>query len=195
MRKFLLILAFIVIAFVAYAVSSYNKLNTLKLDVENAWAKVESKYQRRSDLIPNLVSTVKAYAAHEKSTLENVTNARAKAGGVVKLSNELLNNPDAFKKFEQAQAGISGALQRLMVSVERYPELKADKNFLRLQDELSGTENRISVERDRFNDAVTVYNRSIVVFPKNIIANIFGLTKLSVFRSEQGSEKAPKLNF
>jgi LemA protein len=155
---------------------------------------VQNVYQRRFDLIPNLVETVKGYAAHEKETFTSVTEARSKVGGVLQLQAKDLT-PENLQQFQQAQAGLSGALQRLMVVVERYPDLKANQNFIRLQDELAGTENRIAVERRRFNEAVQEYNRRIRQFPERLLANMFGFAQRPYFKAEQGAEQAPKVKF
>ncbi len=175
------------------AVSSYNSMVTLDEGVREKWSQVENVYQRRADLIPNLVNTVKGYAAHEKETFEAVINARAKATAV----NINADNLDAakLKQFQEAQQGLSGALSRLMVVVERYPELKANQNFLELQAQLEGTENRIAVERKKFNESVKEYNKVIRVFPKNIFAGIFGFSQKAYFEAKPGSDVAPEVKF
>jgi len=175
--------------------NSYNKMVSYDEGVKSAWGQVENVYQRRFDLIPNLVETVKGYAAHESETLIAVTEARSKAGGVMKISDEVLKDPAAFKRFQQAQGELSGALQRLMVISEKYPDLKANQNFLALQDQLEGTENRIAVERKRFNDSVKIYNTYIKQFPRMIIANMSGFTASQYFKSTEGADKAPKVKF
>ena len=172
----------------------YNSLVTQQEAVESQWAQVENQYQRRTDLIPNLVATVKGFAAQEKEVLQSVVAERAKVGSM-QISPEILNNPAAFQQFQQAQAGLSGALSRLMVVVERYPELKSNQNFLELQSQLEGTENRISVARMRFNEAAQAYNTSIRRFPANFFANFFGFQKKEYFQSEPGSEKPPEVDF
>ncbi|MBC8756731.1 LemA family protein [Kordia sp. YSTF-M3] len=157
------------------------------------WANVESSYQRRADLIPNLVATVKGYAAHEKETLEGVIKARSEA---TKTTIDVGNlTPEKMAAFQQAQQGLSGALSRLLVTVERYPELKADQSFLELQSQLEGTENRINVERNRFNTIAGAYNIFIAKFPTNIVANYIGKEGMSLFKSAAGSENAPKVEF
>ena len=161
--------------------------------VSQQWANVESAYQRRADLIPNLVNTVKGYAKHEKETLEAVIKARASATQVKIDANNL--TPETIRQFQEAQKGLSGALSRLLLVVERYPELKADKHFLELQSQLEGTENRIKVERDRFNKAVNTYNTFIRQFPNSIWARILGFQPKPYFKSEKGAEKAPKVEF
>ncbi len=173
----------------------YNQFITLEENVNQAWAQVENVYQRRADLIPNLVEVVKGYAKHEKETLQAVVEARSKVGGQVKLGADVLNDPQAFARFQQAQDALSSALQRLMVVVERYPDLKADQRFADLQAQLEGTENRIAVERRRFNEAVQAYNTAIRRFPANIIANIFGFKEKAYFKAQPGSEQVPKVKF
>ena len=159
------------------------------------WANVESSYQRRSDLIPNLVSTVKGYANHERETLEAVIKARAEATKpTINIDNSALT-PENVAKFQQAQQGLSGALSRLLVSVERYPELKADQSFLELQSQLESTENRINVERNRFNDLAGAYNIFIAKFPTSFVANYINKNALALFKSAPGSENAPKVEF
>jgi LemA protein len=173
--------------------STYNGFVDKEENVTNAWSKVESSYQRRADLIPNLVEIVKGYAAHEKETLESVINARAKATSTTIDANNL--TPESMAQFQQAQQGLSGALSRLLVTVEKYPDLKANQNFLELQAQLEGTENRIKVARDKFNDVVTVYNKSVKRFPGNLYAGVFGFSSKSTFQAEEGSEKAPDIKF
>ncbi len=171
----------------------YNTAVIKKEDVAGQWSKVESAYQRRADLIPNLVSTVKGYAEHEKSTLEAVIKARASATQT-KIDPSNIT-PEQMIKFQQAQQGLSGALSRLLVSVEKYPDLKANQNFLELQSQLEGTENRIKVERDRFNDKVKDYNKFIKTFPNNLFAGWFKFNEMGYFKADAGSEKAPKVQF
>jgi LemA protein len=162
--------------------------------VESQWAQVENVYQRRADLIPNLVATVKGYASHETETLQAVTESRSKVGSM-QLTPEMLNNPTAFQQFQQAQDGLTSALSRLMVVVERYPDLKANQNFLELQAQLESTENRITQERRRFNLAAQDYNTYIKQFPNNIFANFFNFNEKQYFQSAEGSEKAPVVDF
>jgi len=171
----------------------YNTAITLQEDAKTAWSNVESAYQRRADLIPNLVNTVKGYAKHEKETLEAVIKARASATQT-KIDPTNIT-PEQMAKFQQAQQGLSGALNRLLVTVEKYPDLKADKHFLELQSQLEGTENRIKVERDRFNAKVNEYNKHIKHFPGNLFAGFFGFKEMARFQSEKGAEKAPKVEF
>ena len=173
----------------------YNRMVTLDEGVSAAWAQVENVYQRRMDLIPNLVETVKGYAAHEQETLTALTEARSRAGGVTNIDEDLLNDPEAFARFQQAQDGLGSALQRLLVVTENYPDLKANQNFLALQDQLEGTENRIAVERMRFNEAVRAYNTTIRRFPQSIIANMTGFDKKPYFESAAGAEVAPEVKF
>ena len=188
------IILFIIIVIVSL-IGSYNNMVKLDEGVKEKWSQVENVYQRRYDLIPNLVETVKGYAKHEQETFTQVTEARAKAGGTFNISEQVLNDPAMFQKFQQAQAGLSGALQRLMVVVEKCPELKANQNFLALQDQLEGTENRITVERKRFNEAARYYNTYIKQFPKMILANMFGFKEKQYFKSTEGAEEAPKVKF
>ena len=173
---------------------TYNSLVSSEEGVKEAWAQVENVYQRRLDLIPNLVETVKGYAAHERQTLEEVVKARANATQV-KMSPELANDPAALAKFEGAQQGLSSALSRLLVVVEKYPDLKANQNFLALQSQLEGTENRIAVERRRFNEVARQFNTKIRVFPDNLIAGFFGFHSKAYFQAEQAAKTAPKVAF
>ncbi|MFM2286412.1 MAG: hypothetical protein RLZZ543_1909 [Bacteroidota bacterium] len=172
---------------------SYNKMVSKQEAVSSAWSQVENVYQRRSDLIPNLVNTVKGAANFEKSTLEAVMQARASATSV-KIDPSKLD-ASSMQQFEQAQQGITSSLSRLLVSVEAYPELKANQNFLDLQKQLEGTENRISVERKNFNEVVKDYNSHIRSFPNNLFAGMFGFTPHDYFKAISGSEKAPTVNF
>lgn len=173
--------------------SSYNGFVDKEENVTNAWAKVESSYQRRADLIPNLVNTVKGYAAHEKETLEAVVNARAKATQTtINAENMTAEN---MAQFQEAQQGLSSALSRLLVTVEQYPELKANQNFLELQAQLEGTENRIKVARDEFNNSATIYNKAVKRFPGVLFAKIFGFSPKQTFEAAEGAEKAPEVKF
>ncbi|MHB2155012.1 LemA family protein [Caldithrix abyssi] len=173
----------------------YNSFIALEENVNQAWAQVENVYQRRADLIPNLVEVVKGYASHERETLQAVVEARSKVGGQINIGPEVLNNPQAFARFQQAQDALSSALQRLMVVVERYPNLKADQRFADLQAQLEGTENRIAVERRRFNEAVQAYNTAIRKFPANIIASMFGFQPKVYFKAQAGADKVPEVKF
>ena len=183
----------IIVILVIWAISGYNGMVKMDEQVQNKWANVETQYQRRADLIPNLVSTVKGYAKHEQQTLENVVKARSEATQV-KVDAENLT-PEKLAAFQKAQSGVASALGRLLAVAENYPDLKANQNFLELQSQLEGTENRITVARKDFNDAAKSYNQSIRQFPKNILAGMFGFEKKSYFEAEAGSEKAPKVEF
>jgi len=182
-----------VIIIISWSTGIYNGLVTREEGVNSQWSQVENVYQRRADLIPNLVNTVKGYANFEKSTLTAVIEARSKATAV----NINPKNLDAasLQKFQSAQDGLSSALGRLMVVVERYPELKANQNFLELQAQLEGTENRITVERQKFNESAQDYNTYIRKFPKNIFSGMFGFQKKAYFEAQQGAEKAPQVQF
>lgn len=173
----------------------YNRMQENEESVIAAWADVEATYQRRADLIPNLVSTVKAYAAHERETLQAVTEARAQVGQV-KISADKLDDPRALAGFQQAQSQMSGALSRLLVVAERYPDLKANQNFIDLQHQLEGTENRINVARQRYNRAVQIFNSSIRTFPNNLTNKyMLHLERKTPFQAESGASQAPKVNF
>lgn len=190
-------LAVIIILAVIVGISTmgtYNRLVAQEENVEQQWAQVENQYQRRADLVPNLVATVKGYAAQESEVLQAVTASRSQVGSM-KISPEILNNPAQFAQFQQAQAGLTSALSRLMVVVERYPDLKSNQNFLELQTQLEGTENRIAVARMRFNEAAQIYNTSIRQFPGNIFARIFGFQQKAYFESIEGSDKPPVVDF
>ncbi len=173
----------------------YNTIQKNEEAVFSAWGDVEATYQRRADLIPNLVETVKAYAAHEKETLTEVTNARAKVGQM-NISAAGLNNPAMLQQFQQAQGELSSALSRLLVVAERYPDLKASENFRDLQHQLEGTENRINVARQRYNAAVQEFNTSIRVFPNSMTNSLFlHLERKEAFKADAGAATAPKVNF
>lgn len=190
--KIILIIAIIVIV-VFWGISKFNGFVSGEEKVASQWGNVENVYQRRADLIPNLVSTVKGYAQHEQNTLENVIEARSKATSVnVNTDNLTEENIAAFQK---AQDGLSSALSRLMVVVERYPDLKANQNFLDLQAQLEGTENRIATERRKYNDIAQEYNTSIRRFPANLIANIGGFEKKGYFTAKEGADIAPEVQF
>ena len=194
-KKYLtLITTLAVIAIVLlWGVWGYNGLVNDSENVDNNWANVETQYQRRADLIPNLVNTVKGYATHEKETLEGVMKARSEATQTKVDPTNL--TPQKLAEYQKAQAGISQALGRLMVIQERYPDLKANQNFQELQAQLEGTENRIKVARKDFNDAAKKYNVSIRSFPKNILAKMFGFEKKVYFEAQSGAEKAPEVKF
>lgn len=188
------VLLVIAIAIFSWAVGIYNNLVTLNEEVLKAWSQVENQYQRRYDLIPNLVATVKGAADFERGTLNDVVNARASVGQL-KVTPEILENPQLFRQFQQAQDNLSSALSRLMVVVENYPQLKANENFLSLQAQLEGTENRIAVERKRYNEAVQVYNTTIKRFPAAIIANFTGFREKLYFQATAGAEQPPQVKF
>lgn len=196
MRKTQFFIKFIVIFSFIYLFSGcgYNSLVQMDENVNQAWAQVDNQYQRRADLIPNLVNTVKGYADFEKGVLTEVTELRSQVGQI-KLSANDLTDEDKFKKFQDAQDKLSGALSRLLVVSENYPQLKANENFLQLQAQLEGTENRIAVERKKFNEAVQTYNTSIRSFPTLISAKIFGFKEKQYFKSAPGSDKVPDVNF
>lgn len=179
---------------IMWGMGKYNGLVQLDEGVNGAWAQVQNQYQRRMDLIPNLVATVQGVANFEKSTLTAVIEARAKATQVT-LSPQLLNNPQAFQQFEQSQGALGSALSRLLVTVEQYPNLKANENFLQLQSQLEGTENRIAVERRRFNEIVQGYNATIRTIPTSIIAAFGGFQQKQYFQAQPGAEVAPKVQF
>jgi LemA protein len=186
-KKLLIIAAIVVLVILipySYLKGTYNSLVTLDEGVKAAWAQVENQLQRRYDLIPNLVETVKGYAAHEKEVFLKVTEARAKVGGATTISDKIAANN-----------GLSAALSRLLLVVERYPDLKANTNFIRLQDELAGTENRIAVERRRYNETVKVYNIKIRRFPTNLLAGMFGFEKAAFFEVPKERQEAPKVKF
>lgn len=189
----LLVVVGILVVIVGWIVGAYNGLVTLDEETNGKWAQVESAYQRRADLIPNLVNTVKGYADFEKETLTGVIEARSKATGITVDANNL--TPEAIANFQAAQGQLSGALSRLLVTVERYPDLKANQNFLGLQSQLEGTENRIKIERDRFNTSIKNFNSTIRKFPKTIIASSFGFEKKGYFEADQGTENAPEVSF
>jgi LemA protein len=195
------VLVLVVLIGGAFFVSVRNNLVGLEENVNGQWAQVQSQYQRRYDLIPNLVRTVQGAANFEKSTLEAVVNARARVGQVAApagppgTTSDLPSNEAAFRQFEAAQAGLSNALSRLLVVVERYPELKSNQNFLELQSQLEGTENRIAVERQRFNDAVRAFNTAIRRFPASMVAGMSGFKQKAYFQGTAGSDQAPSVNF
>ncbi len=189
--------AFVIISVVAigflFSSCGYNRMVEMDEAVSAQWGQVENVYQRRTDLIPNLVNTVKGYAQHEQETLTGVIEARSQATAV-KIDPKNLT-PESIQQFQQAQDGLSSALSRLMVVVERYPDLKANQNFMDLQAQLEGTENRITVERMKFNEATQQYNAYIRKFPALITAAIFGFDKKAYFEAQKGSEKAPEVKF
>lgn len=189
------ILLLLILTMTGLSGCGYNTMQAKEEAVLAAWGDVEASYQRRADLVPNLVEVVKGYAKHEADTLKAVTEARAKVGSV-QPSKETINNPQALQKFQQAQSDLSGALSRLMVVVERYPELKANQNFLDLQNQLEGTENRINVARVRYNQAVQDFNTTIRVFPNSLTNSLLlHLSRKEPFQAEQGAQTAPKIKF
>ena len=193
MKKSTIIIIAVAVLAVVWGITGYNGLVSMDEGVQTKWADVETQYQRRADLIPNLVNTVKGYAAHESETLAAVVEARAKATSVnidpTNMSAEQIAN------FQKAQDGVSSALGRLLVTVEKYPDLKANENFKELQAQLEGTENRISVARRDYNEAARKYNTTLRSFPKNILAGMFGFEKKSYFEAQEGSEQAPTVQF
>ena len=193
MKKTWIIIIAVIAVLCIFGVTSYNSLVTQEESVGTAWSNVENQYQRRSDLIPNLVNTVKGYAAHEKETFDAVVSARAKATQATVNIDDL--TPEKLQQYQRAQGEIGMALGRLLAVTENYPELKANENFQTLQAQLEGTENRISVERRRFNETAKEYNTTIRRFPKNIIAGMFGFEKRPYFEAQEGSEKAPEVKF
>ncbi|MBI2619140.1 MAG: LemA family protein [Ignavibacteriales bacterium] len=177
-----------------WGVSIYNKIIGLDEGVKSGWSQVESQYQRRYDLIPNLVETVKGFAKQEREVLENVTNARARVGQI-SVTPEVLNDPQAFARFQQAQDGLSAALSRLLAVVENYPTLKSNENFLQLQSQLEGTENRITVARNRFNEAVQQHNTTLRRFPGSVVAGFAGFREAQYFQAQAGAEEVPQVRF
>lgn len=193
MKKSTIIVIAVIAILVIAGITSYNGLVSKQEAVGSAWSNVENQYQRRSDLIPNLVNTVKGYATHEKETFQSVTEARAKATQISVNINDL--TPEKLQAYQKAQGEVGSALGRLLAISENYPDLKANENFKELQAQLEGTENRISVERRNFNEAARVYNTSIRKFPLNIFATLFGFDKRPYFEAEEGTEKAPEVKF
>ncbi|MDO4229459.1 MAG: LemA family protein [Capnocytophaga sp.] len=195
MKKWLplIIIAVVVFLIVQWGIGISNKMVEMSGNAQKQWANVESAYQRRSDLIGNLVKTVQGAADFERGTLTDVIEARAKATSVNIDASNL--TPETMAQFQEAQSGLSSALSRLLVSVERYPDLKANQNFLELQSQIEGTENRINVERNRFNDVAGNYNIYIKKFPNSIIANFGGHQPMTLFKAQEGAEKAPNVEF
>ena len=188
------VIVLLIIGLLVWGVGVNNDLVRSDQNVNEKWAQVQNVYQRRADLIPNLVETVKGFAAQERTVLEEVTRARASATSI-QATPELINDPAAFRKFQEAQNQLTGALSRLLVTVERYPDLKSNQNFLTLQSQLEGTENRITVERMRFNEAARDYNTRIRVFPASMVAAFRGFKDRAFFEAAPGSEQAPKVKF
>ena len=191
----LIIVLVCVLGVFSFYKNTYNSLVSLDEDVSASWAEVQNQYQRRLDLIPNLVSTVKGYAKHESDVFTQVSEARSKAGGQINISDEVLNDPEAFARYQQIQDNLGASLQRLLMVTEQYPELKADQNFLALQDQLEGTENRITVARNRFNDTAKGYNKRVRQFPASIIANMSGFKTRPYFTASAEAQSAPKVEF
>lgn len=194
MRKINYFKGMFLLCLFALAGCGYNTLQGMDEEVNAAWSEVQNQYQRRFDLIPNLVETVKGFATQEKEVLTQVVEARSKVGQM-KISPEITKDPEAFKKFEQAQGELSGALSRLMVVVERYPELRSNENFLTLQSQLEGTENRIAVSRRDYIQSVRRYNTAVRAFPTNLTAKYLGLRVRENFSAEKGAQEAPKVKF
>jgi LemA protein len=190
----LVIVAIVAVIAIAWGVSQYNGLVKSQESVNGAWSQVENVYQRRMDLIPNLVATVKGVANFEKETYIAVAEARSRAGQIT-ISEEVLNNPELFKRFEQSQAQLGSALSRLLAVAENYPQLKANQNFLELQSQLEGTENRIAVERRRFNEVVQQYNTKVRTVPTSLIAGMLGFQQRPYFAAEPRAATAPKVEF
>lgn len=191
-----LVVAGLLVLLVLWGIGAYNGLVGAQQAVEAQWAQVQNVYQRRADLIPNLVATVRGSAAFERGTLTDVVEARSRVGQVsAQAAGEILNDPQKFAQFQQAQDGLSSALSRLLVVVERYPELRSTAAFQDLMNQLEGTENRINVERNRFNQAVQAYNTRIKRFPTNLFANLFGFQPKPYFEAQPGAETAPRVDF
>lgn len=190
----LIVIAVIVIGAIMWGTGIYNNLVGLDEGVTSAWSQVENQYQRRADLIPNLVNTVKGVAEFEKGTFTAVTEARAKVNQI-NMTSDMLSDPNALQQFQSAQDGLGSALSKMLLTVENYPELKANENFLQLQAQLEGTENRISVERKKFNTIVQSYNTTIRQFPGSIIAGFTGFGQKQYFKAVAGSDQAPKVEF
>lgn len=193
MKKSTIIILVVVAVVAVWAVTGYNGLVRADEAVSNAWSNVENQYQRRADLIPNLVNTVKGYASHEKETLDAVISARTRATQVTVDADNL--TPEKLLEYQKAQGEVGAALGRLLAITEAYPDLKANQNFLELQAQLEGTENRISVERRNFNDVAKNYNTSIRTFPRNLLAGMFGFDKRPYFEAQEGAEQAPVVQF
>lgn len=193
MKKANIIIIAVVALIVIWGISGYNGLVTMDENVSGQWSNVETQYQRRADLIPNLVSTVKGYALHEKETLEGVIQARSAATQIKVDADEL--TPEKLAEYQKVQGAVTSALGKLLAITENYPDLKANQNFLELQAQLEGTENRINVARTNFNNAAKEFNTSIRRFPKSIIAGLFGFSKRAYFEAAEGTEQAPQVQF
>jgi LemA protein len=188
------VLLLALVGVVVWGIGVSNQLVRGEQNVNEKWSQVQNVYQRRADLIPNLVETVKGFAAQERTVLEEVTRARASATSI-QATPELVNDPAALRKFQEAQSALSGALSRLLVTVERYPDLKSNQNFLSLQSQLEGTENRIAVERRRYNEAVRDYNTQLRIFPGSLVASVRGFREKAFFEAAPGSETPPRVRF
>jgi LemA protein len=190
-----IVVVVILLIIVGKGIGTYNNIIALEEGVKTQWAQVENTYQRRFDLIPNLVSTVQGEANFEKSTLTEVMEMRSRMGGTVKLDESLMNDEAALKRFQEMQGTLSGALQRLMAVSENYPDLKSNKSFQELRVQLEGAENRIAVERKRYNETVQVYNTTIRQFPTNLVAGFAGASPKALFSADAGASTAPKVQF
>ena len=195
MKKVLIIVAIVLLIIVGKGIGTYNNIIALEEGVKAQWAQVENTYQRRFDLIPNLVSTVQGEANFEKSTLTEVMEMRSRMGGTVKLDESLMNDEAALKRFQEMQGSLGGALQRLMAVSENYPDLKSNKSFQELRVQLEGAENRIAVERKRYNETVQAFNTTIRQFPTNIVAGFAGASPKALFSADAGASTAPKVQF
>ncbi len=193
MKKSTIIIIAVLALLAIWAVTGYNGLVAMEENVNGQWSNVETQYQRRADLIPNLVNTVKGYASHERETLEGVIEARSKATRITVNAEDL--TPEKLAEYQKAQGAVTSALGKLLAITENYPELKANQNFLELQAQLEGTENRINVARTNFNNTAKEFNTSIRRFPKNILAGLFGFEKRAYFEAAEGAEQAPKVEF
>ena len=193
MKKSTIIIIAVLALLAIWAVTGYNGLVAMEENVNGQWSNVETQYQRRADLIPNLVNTVKGYASHERETLEGVIEARSKATRITVNAEDL--TPEKLAEYQKAQGAVTSALGKLLAITENYPDLKANQNFLELQAQLEGTENRINVARTNFNNTAKEFNTSIRRFPKNILAGLFGFEKRAYFEAAEGAEQAPKVEF
>ena len=191
----IIVVVAVLLIIVGKGISTYNNIIALEEGVKTQWAQVENTYQRRFDLIPNLVSTVQGEANFEKSTLTEVMEMRSRMGGTVKLDESLMNDEAALKRFQEVQGNLSGALQRLMAVSENYPDLKSNKSFQELRVQLEGAENRIAVERKRYNETVKEFNTTIRQFPTNLVAGFAGATPKALFSADAGASTAPKVQF
>ncbi len=193
MKKIFYNLAAVFLCLFVFSGCGYNSLVEKRESVEQQWANVENQYQKRADLVPNIVATVKGYASHEESVFTQIAESRSKLGGTVSIN--ITDDPEKFAQFQAEQNSFSASIGRLLALTESYPELKANENFLDLQSQLEGIENRISTERKRYNDAVSEYNKAIQKFPGVLTARAFGFTKKSYFRSDEKAAKAPEISF